>query len=198
LSIVASDNPGEAYVDVNFNAQQDVDEPFAHYGPDGLGNFVIAATIPNSGDRVTMPFATTVSCNAQNLFIAAEEGSHVITIDAESVDPGPGALQFHSDSLRLVIGAVTPAPQCGDPLVVVTRTSDIATDATPGVAASSRAAAITASDALFILKTAVGLETCLACVCDVDGGGTVTASDALIALRVAVGQAIPLSCLSCA
>ncbi len=52
-----------------------------------------------------------------------------------------------------------------------------------------------ASDCLFILKTAVGSETCTPeCICDVNGDGRVRASDALTCLKVAVGQNIPLAC----
>jgi len=54
----------------------------------------------------------------------------------------------------------------------------------------------TASDCLFILKSAVGSATCSpACVCDTDGGGTVSATDALTCLKVAVGQTgVTLNC----
>ena len=59
---------------------------------------------------------------------------------------------------------------------------------------------VTASDALFTLRVAVGLGSCDPCICDVDssgGGSPVTASDALRLLRRAVGQTIPLSCPAC-
>jgi hypothetical protein len=55
---------------------------------------------------------------------------------------------------------------------------------------------ITASDALAILRTAVGSSTCLACVCDVNGSG-ITASDALTVLAFAVGRDVTLSCPAC-
>lgn len=52
-----------------------------------------------------------------------------------------------------------------------------------------------ASDCLFILKAAVGAETCdPECVCDVTGNGAVQASDALDCLRNAVGQDVALNC----
>jgi hypothetical protein len=53
---------------------------------------------------------------------------------------------------------------------------------------------ITATDALFVLRTSVGLETCDLCVCDVNGSGSVTASDALAVLRTGVGQPVSLQC----
>jgi hypothetical protein len=57
--------------------------------------------------------------------------------------------------------------------------------------------ALTASDALFILRTAVGSETCALCVCDVDASDMVTATDALVTLKAAVGQSVSLSCPAC-
>jgi len=55
----------------------------------------------------------------------------------------------------------------------------------------------TASDALFVLRAAVGVGTCVLEVCDVDSSCAVTASDALRILRVAVGQSLPLTCSGC-
>jgi hypothetical protein len=55
-------------------------------------------------------------------------------------------------------------------------------------------AAPTASDALAILRTAVGTGQCAPCVCDVDGTGSVVASDALLTLKRAVGQGVTLTC----
>ncbi|HYC54506.1 MAG TPA: hypothetical protein VEL28_06190 [Candidatus Binatia bacterium] len=45
----------------------------------------------------------------------------------------------------------------------------------------------TATDALFILRAAVGSLNCLLAICDVSGNGTLQASDALLMLRIAVG-----------
>jgi hypothetical protein len=52
----------------------------------------------------------------------------------------------------------------------------------------------TATDALFVLRTAVGTRGCNLCVCDGDGNGSVVSTDALRTLRVAVGQDIKLDC----
>jgi len=58
---------------------------------------------------------------------------------------------------------------------------------------------LTASDALFILRAAVGVEVCDRCVCDVDStSGPPRASDALRVLWVAVGLDIELRCPICA
>jgi hypothetical protein len=59
------------------------------------------------------------------------------------------------------------------------------------------ATGITASDALFVLAAAVGAETCLPCVCDVDGSGSVSATDALAILFRAVGLPIEFQCPPC-
>jgi hypothetical protein len=50
------------------------------------------------------------------------------------------------------------------------------------------------SDALFVLRTAVGQATCSPRVCSVDGNQTIVASDALRVLRAAVGQSVSLDC----
>jgi len=52
-----------------------------------------------------------------------------------------------------------------------------------------------ASDCLFILQGAVGLQECPAvCICDTNGVGGVTASDALLCLKGAVGLDVTLEC----
>jgi hypothetical protein len=54
---------------------------------------------------------------------------------------------------------------------------------------------LTASDALFILRAAVGTVDCASCLCDVDQtGGGPKAGDALRVLRIAVGQPLELGC----
>ena len=58
----------------------------------------------------------------------------------------------------------------------------------------------TASDALYILRAAVGAAMCEPCVCDTVSPGApsgITASDALAVLRTAVGMTIPLACPAC-
>ena len=53
---------------------------------------------------------------------------------------------------------------------------------------------VTASDALAILKAAVGGGACPPASCDVDDSSTVTATDALIVLKFAVGGEVELVC----
>jgi len=54
-----------------------------------------------------------------------------------------------------------------------------------------------ASDALYVLRAAVGIATCSPSVCDTDGSCTVTAADALRLLGFVTGQDYPLSCDLC-
>jgi hypothetical protein len=54
---------------------------------------------------------------------------------------------------------------------------------------------INATDALYVLRSSVGLLACTS-ACDVTGGGGVTATDALLLLRFVTGQPVELSCPS--
>lgn len=57
--------------------------------------------------------------------------------------------------------------------------------------------ALTSSDALTALRTAIALFACDVCVCDVDGSGSTTSTDALILLQRAVGLPHDLTCADC-
>jgi cysteine-rich repeat protein len=58
--------------------------------------------------------------------------------------------------------------------------------------------AVSAGDALFVLKVAVGLASCDNCVCNVDSvGESTTASDAFRTLRSAIGLPDELICPPC-
>jgi len=61
----------------------------------------------------------------------------------------------------------------------------------------SRSGGLTASDALAVLKGAVGSQDCRLCVCDVNDSQNVTASDALLVLKKATGVDTQLSCPAC-
>jgi hypothetical protein len=82
---------------------------------------------------------------------------------------------------------MAPASMCGDPIAIV---------AGSGLGGPIDGL-ITATDALFILRAAVGSEVCDVCVCDADGSGLVAATDALVALRAATGQQVTLACPAC-
>lgn len=58
----------------------------------------------------------------------------------------------------------------------------------------STGASPTATDALAILRAAVGARQCSLCVCDVNSSGAIVASDALLALRRSVGESVELVC----
>jgi hypothetical protein len=55
---------------------------------------------------------------------------------------------------------------------------------------------VTAGDALQVLRTAVGSQSCYVCACDVDANGTITSTDALKTLKFAVGGPA-LNCSIC-
>jgi len=67
-------------------------------------------------------------------------------------------------------------------------------DAAAGCGDFTSDGVVSASDALGILSTAVGVAQCLPCVCDLDISGSVTATDALIALNFSVGLIVELTC----
>ena len=54
-----------------------------------------------------------------------------------------------------------------------------------------------ASDALYVLRAAVGIDSCAAMVCDTDGSCAVTAGDALRLLSYVTGQPYELLCNLC-
>jgi uncharacterized repeat protein (TIGR01451 family) len=59
----------------------------------------------------------------------------------------------------------------------------------------STGATPTASDCLFILRTAVGSQVCdPVCICDTNGAGGTSATDALLCLKAAVAEPVTLSC----
>ena len=113
----------------------------------------------------------------------------------------------HADSNTCELGGV-----CGDGIVDGTEQCDDG-DATWTAGQSCDAgcqsvscgdpddtATVRASDALFILRVAVGVSQCDPCVCNVDNsasGTAVTASDALRVLRASVGVSVELVCPAC-
>jgi uncharacterized repeat protein (TIGR03806 family) len=56
---------------------------------------------------------------------------------------------------------------------------------------------VSTADALAVLRTAVALDYCAACLCDVNDDASIGASDALRVLRHAVGTGNPLTCPAC-
>jgi cysteine-rich repeat protein len=112
---------------------------------------------------------------------------------------------------KVGIAATTPCPgavECGNGTVEDPETCDDGdTDFTPGdycsatcddfgcgMPTSATATESKTSDALFVLRTAVGTVSCHPVVCDVNGSGDITTSDALAVLRAAVGQPVLFDC----
>ncbi|HXC50139.1 MAG TPA: hypothetical protein VN634_04590 [Candidatus Limnocylindrales bacterium] len=56
---------------------------------------------------------------------------------------------------------------------------------------------VTVADALFVLRTAVAIQSCDPCRCDADGVNGATTNDALSVLRYAVGNEVTLNCPAC-
>lgn len=63
-----------------------------------------------------------------------------------------------------------------------------------GVPTNPRGTQPRVGDALFVLRTALGVAACSPRVCDVTGDGTVTTSDALAVLKLCVGIPVALAC----
>lgn len=98
---------------------------------------------------------------------------------------GGGDLSDHFPvAVRFEAAAASTPGACADP-VAFTAGGELS------------AAAVSASDALFVLRAAVSLETCALCLCDPDNSGSVSATDALLTLRAAVGQPVTLNCPAC-
>jgi hypothetical protein len=86
---------------------------------------------------------------------------------------------WQSDLQNAVIGRRIQIPSdelCGDP---------------------DESSTLDATDALIELRAAIELQTCSACICDVNGSGAVTAADALIGLQRGVDESKVLSCPVC-
>jgi hypothetical protein len=155
-------------------------------------DFAGGATTTTSASSTTV-LVTTTSFPATSTTAAQPTSSTM----AETTTTVAGSTTTRSDASTTTVAETTtstsvgvttttagPAGECGDPVAFV-------------AGASAGASLVTAADALYVLRAAVGAEPCAACVCDVDGNGAVTASDALRALRRAVGHTVELTCPPC-
>ncbi len=141
------------------------------------------------------------------------------TIDYSDLDGGAGVghLAESSDPIffDIVLSTINALAVCGDGAIHGSETCDDGnTDQADGCSSiclidtcgdpiidggtALTAGTVTASDALFVLRAAVGVAVCADCVCDVNENGSITASDALAVLQAAVGAQVTLSCSSCA
>jgi hypothetical protein len=153
---------------------------------DGSDDGVYAQRFDANSGRLGTEFrVNTNTANAQYRPAISADGDGNVAIVWQrnlSVDQTDVALQ------RFTVITVTGI--CGDPVALTA-------NGRARARAGARAGLITASDALSVLRAAVGTASCELCVCDVNGSGEVTASDALIVLRTAVGQSTSLDCPPC-
>jgi cysteine-rich repeat protein len=113
--------------------------------------------------------------------------------------PGAGAV-YPAVSVASAVavcgdGTVTPPEQCDDGDTAWSQGQQCnAKCETVACADPNDSGSITAADALFTLRSAVGAASCDLAVCDASGNGTIAASDALLILKKAVGNPVALDC----
>jgi cysteine-rich repeat protein len=180
-------------------------------------------TVTNSGeegDNVFTGLRAIVARAGANLVADAQTGANVVRYRDPNVPPRLQAKFVPPASLEVLPGlprcagdgttTTLPSATCGDGLLDGGEDCD---DGDPqfvrgdacgptcrwvGCADPDASGSVNASDALVLLRVAVGLEACDSCVCDVDVSlGAIGASDALRTLSVAVGLPVDLLCAPC-
>jgi hypothetical protein len=152
-------------------------------------------TSPLNADPVSVTAPGTTPNIDQVLILCGDEGptttlgSTTTSVPATTTTTTVTSTSLPGTTTTTLAGGGT----CGDPVALIASVGDDSMSTDGGVLPR----AISASDALFVLRTAVGSATCELCVCDVNNSGTVTASDALTVLRSAVGQSVELTCPAC-
>jgi hypothetical protein len=163
-----------------------------------VGTSIQAQAFASGGARIGTEFvAHTTSFDEQRYAAvgARSVGEFIVAWDA--VDSGFNEHDVRAQRISLGITQTTTTTTtttttmssggiCADPIAL-----------THGEPPPPPGRVVTATDALFVLRAAVGSETCQLCVCDVNGSGGVTASDALVTLSAAVGQPVSLMCPPC-
>ena len=139
------------------------------------------------GPTTTVPGGTTIPGGTTTTV----PGGTTTTVPGGTTTTVSGSTTTTSPTTSTTLDGARP---CGDPVVLTVDLTTAGDGLTP-IGVLPRA--ISASDALFVLKSAVGSATCEECVCDVNNAGGITATDALIVLRRAVGQAVELLCPAC-
>jgi hypothetical protein len=160
--------------------------------PQPGGGFAFVWTSRNQDGDSNGVFSRTYS--------AAGVASAEVQVNETTADSQSTGVLANTDSFVAAWGSTA---QEGDSRGIFARRFDVAMGTTtttlpgPGSCGDRNGDGITATDALFVLQSAVGLQTCELCICDVAGGGSITATDALIALQIAVGSMVPLMCPPC-
>jgi hypothetical protein len=186
---------------------------------DGLVGRMIGAAIPTT----TMPAATTTTTVAQpSSTLSGSTSTTTPIVTTTTLAPPTTAVAPTTTIATPTTSVVTPTTTVGAPptttpaptttTVTPTTTTPILTTTTVPLVLGACGDAVTAgskhpgqihpgdittSDALRVLRTAVGLDACQMCVCDVDDSGAITASDALTVLKVALGSVNRLVCPAC-
>jgi len=144
-------------------------------GQDGSAAAVFAQRFDKAGERDGDEFQVNIETarSQQDPSIAIDSIGQV-TIAWESQGQDRSGLGVFGR--RFVVAA---EGECGDPVV-------------------DDSGRITAADALFVLRSAVGTAACARCACDVDGNATITATDAVLALRMALDIPVSTACPPCA
>ena len=113
----------------------------------------------------------------QHITATAPDGAVAALVELRATKTGGSDGSTVTASLDDALFQPTLSPGCADPVSPFNK--------------------ITAGDALFVLKAAVGTATCDPCQCDVNGSGGVTSSDALLTLKAAVSIQVTLNCPAC-
>lgn len=143
--------------------------------PEGtLGEFEIVFKFTTTSGRYgeSVPFAIRLSNlgDANTTSTTLESTTSTTTSSTSMTSATASSTTITSTTLIVTTTTIASAVECGD---------------------ANDDGAVSATDALVVLRVAVGIDTCAACVCDVDASGgesAVTAADALRVLRAAVGE----------
>jgi hypothetical protein len=187
----ADATPIEAVVPLG-SAQQVADRPLLAVAPDdstfvavwtigprrsdGVG--IVGQLFSPSGEPIGSPFTvvpTEESTDVSHPAVAYTDETHLVVAWMREFIPLSHSTPSVIEGQRYEIGFL--GPTCGD---------------------ANSSGFYEAADALVVLRTALDLAECDACICDLDGSGTVVATDALLVLKRAVGQAATLQCPACA
>lgn len=177
-----------------------------------------AASLDKPGDSVVLGRATTMHVHPQPIATGSEGQVRDwsltlrLTTGAKGYsDSAPIALVLTNAPATTTTSTTLPAPECGNGIIEADEQCDLGPDAwSAGHACRANCTLLAcgdadgngvrgASDALFVLRVAVGAQRCDDCLCNVDGvGAGANAADALRLLRFAVGApGIALSCNAC-